>query len=89
MMSSCEILKLIRAVMHTDLDVTLDKMTVSPDLSDRMTSSKDLLRRPASTEGKRRNRQVRVQLSVYGTPRLTPNKVSSMPACNGIAADSR
>lgn len=52
-------------------------MTVSPDLSDRMASPKDLLRRSASSDGKRRNRQVRVQLSVYGTPRLTPNKVSA------------
>ena len=65
-----------KAVMHTDLDVSLDKMTVSPDLSDRTASPKDLLRRSSSLEGKRRNRQVRVQLSVHGTPRLTPNKVS-------------
>jgi hypothetical protein len=72
--------------MHTDLDVTLDKMTVSPDLSDRMASPKDLLRRPTNSEGKRRNRQVRVQLSVYGTPRLTPNKVSYMSARDESAA---
>jgi hypothetical protein len=70
--------------MHTDLDVTLDKMTVSPDLSDRMTSPKDLLRRPTNSEGKRRNRQVRVQLSVYGTPRLTPSKVSHLPPRNNL-----
>lgn len=52
-------------------------MTVSPDLSDRMASPKDPLRRSANSDGKRRNRQVRVQLSVYGTPRLTPNKVGA------------
>lgn len=73
--------------MHTDLNVTLDKMTVSPDLSNRMASTKDPLRRSTSSDGKRRNRQVRVQLSVYGTPRLTPNKVRCIRARDLPEAD--
>lgn len=81
-------------VMHTDVYATLDKMTVSPNINARM-ATKDLFKRSPNTERKRRNRQVRVELSVNGTPRLTPSNVgissifSSFTRLtrNGIVAD--
>jgi hypothetical protein len=62
-------------VMHTDVYASLEKMTVSPNVNARM-ATKDLVKRSPNTERKRRNRQVRVELSVNGTPRLTPDHVS-------------
>ncbi|KAJ9125555.1 hypothetical protein QFC22_000517 [Naganishia vaughanmartiniae] len=63
-------------VMHTDVYASLDKMTVSPNVTARM-ATKDLVKRSPNTERKRRNRQVRVELSVNGTPRLTPDHPTS------------
>jgi hypothetical protein len=74
--------------MHTDLYATLDKMTVSPNPTDGMSSSRDLGRRSAFPESKRRHRQVRVQLSIYGTPRLAPGHVSFDSPLIGSATDT-
>ncbi|KAJ9109208.1 hypothetical protein QFC21_000537 [Naganishia friedmannii] len=63
-------------VMHTDVYASLDKVTVSPNVNARM-ATKDLVKRLPNADRKRRNRQVRVELSVNGTPRLTPDHPTS------------
>lgn len=69
------------AAFHTDLDTSMDRMTFStppPPSSQTSLPSILLSGKPMPTH---RQKQIRVLLSVYGTPRLGPHKVSpQMPA---------